>query len=139
ALPKVLSKIECNLVVVGEFYDSIDKYKEIIRRHGIESHIHIENRYTPNEEVAEIFERADVLVLPYVSASQSGVARIALSNGLPVIASRTGWLSETVIDGLNGLLFPPGDSDALAKQVVRYFLENLGPTFSENIRKTRQK
>ncbi|HZM88973.1 MAG TPA: glycosyltransferase [Blastocatellia bacterium] len=139
AMPAVLSKLDCKLVIVGEFYDSIEKYEQLIRRHGIESQVQIDNRYVPNEEVPAVFERAAVLVLPYVSASQSGVARIALSNNLPVIASRTGGLSETVIDGLNGLLFPPGDSDALAKQVVRYFLENLGPTFSENIRKTRQK
>jgi glycosyltransferase involved in cell wall biosynthesis len=134
ALPRVLSRVECNLIVVGEFYDSIDKYTELIRRHRIDSHVRIDNRYVPNEEVAEIFERADVLVLPYTSASQSGVARISLSNGLPVIASRTGGLSETVIDEVNGLLFQPGDPQALADQIVRYFTQNLGPLFSENIR-----
>jgi len=136
ALPRVLSNVECKLIVVGEFYDSLEKYEQLIRRHRIESHVHIDNRYVPNEEVAAIFERADVLVLPYVSASQSGVARIALSNGLPVIASRTGGLSEMVIDQVNGLLFPPGDSEALASQIVRYFGDNLGPVLSENIRKT---
>jgi glycosyltransferase involved in cell wall biosynthesis len=136
AMPRVLSKVACNLIVVGEFYDSIDKYEELIRRHCIESHVHIDNRYVPNEEVASIFERADVLVLPYTSASQSGVARIALSNGLPIIASRTGGLSETIIDQVNGLLFQPGDPEALAGQIVRYFGDNLGPVLSENIRKT---
>ncbi len=115
ALPGVLSRVECNLIVVGEFYDSIDKYMELIRRRRIESHVLIDNRYVPNEEVAAIFERADVLVLPYTSASQSGVARISLSNGLPVIASRTGGLSETVIDGVNGLLFSPGDPEAACR------------------------
>jgi len=80
AMPKVLSKVDCKLLVVGEFYDSIEKYHQLIRRHDLESHVHIDNRYVPNEEVAEIFEGADVLVLPYVSASQSGVVRIALSN-----------------------------------------------------------
>jgi glycosyltransferase involved in cell wall biosynthesis len=135
AMPMVLSKVECKLIVVGEFYDSIEKYQQLIRRLDLESHVHIDNRYVPNEEVAAIFERADVLVLPYVSASQSGVARIALSNGLPVIASRTGGLSETVIDQVNGLLFPPGDPEALAGQIVRYFGDNLGPVLSENIRK----
>ena len=136
ALPRVLAKVECKLIVIGEFYDSIEKYKELIRRHRIESHVYIDNRYIPNEEVAAIFERVDVLVLPYVSASQSGVARIALSNGLPVIASRTGGLSETVIDQVNGLLFPPGDPEALAGEIVKYFGHNLGPVLSENIRKT---
>jgi len=136
AIPKVLSQVDCKLIVVGEFYDPIEKYQQLIRRHNLESHVHIDNRYVPNEEVVQIFERADVLVLPYVSASQSGVARIALSNALPVIASRTGGLSETVIDHVNGLLFPPGDPEALAGQIVRYFDDDLGPILSENIRNT---
>jgi glycosyltransferase involved in cell wall biosynthesis len=135
ALPAVLSKVECKLVIVGEFYDSIERYQQLIRLHNIESHVQLDNRYVPNEEVASIFERADVLVLPYVSASQSGVARIALSNALPVIASRTGGLSETVIDQVNGLLFPAGDPEALAGHIVKYFSDNLGPVLSENIRK----
>ena len=133
AMPIILSKVECKLIVVGEFYDSIEKYQQLITRHRIESHVQIENRYVPNEEVASIFERADVLVLPYVSASQSGVARIALSNGLPVIASRTGGLSEVVLDGVNGLLFPPGDPDALADRLVMYFTDNLGTAFAKQI------
>lgn len=138
AMPKVLSKVKCKLIVVGEFYDPIDKYLNLVRKHGIEKEVSLDNRYVPNEEVPSIFERVDVLVLPYVSASQSGVARIALSNGLPVIASRTGGLSEAIVENVNGLLFPPGDSDALAEQIVTYFTNNLGETFSKNIWKTNE-
>jgi glycosyltransferase involved in cell wall biosynthesis len=136
AMPKVLSKVNCELNVVGEFYDPIEKYQNLIRKHHIENRVHIENRYVSNEEVPRIFERADVLVLPYVSATQSAVARIALSNALPVIASRTGGLSETIIENVNGLLFPPEDAEALADAIVTYFTKNLGPIFSENIRNT---
>jgi glycosyltransferase involved in cell wall biosynthesis len=135
ALPTVLSKVECKLIVVGEFYDSINRYQRLIREHRIENYVHIDNRYIPNEEVPGVFERADVLVLPYLSATQSAVARIALSNRLPVIASRTGGLSEAVTENVNGLLFPPGDADALAGRIVSYFTNNLGPVFSENILK----
>lgn len=134
AMPIVLSSIDCELIVVGEFYDSIKKYQELIARYHLENRVRIDNRYVPNEEVAGVFERADVLVLPYVSASQSGVARIALSNGLPVIASMTGGLSETIKHDVNGLLFPPKDAQALADQIIRYFRDSLGPVLSENIR-----
>jgi glycosyltransferase involved in cell wall biosynthesis len=132
AMPKVLLKVKCSLIIVGEFYDSIDKYERLIREHHIESQVHLDNRYVPNEEVPGIFQQADVLVLPYLSATQSGVARIAISNGLPVIASRTGGLSEAVIEGVNGLLFPPGDSDALADRLVMYFNDKLNTTLAKN-------
>jgi glycosyltransferase involved in cell wall biosynthesis len=136
AMPEVLSNVDCELIVVGEFYDSIDKYRKLIHQHGIEKHVHIVDRYVPNEEVPAIFDGADVLALPYVSASQSAVARIALSNGLPVIASRTGGLSDVVIDGVNGLLFPPGDSHALADRIVSYFTNSLGPELGKGVRES---
>lgn len=135
AMPRVLAKIDCTLIVAGEFYDSLDKYRQLLREYRIEHRVHIDDRYVPNEEVPSIFQRADVLVLPYVSASQSGVARIAFSNALPVIASRAGGLSEEIKENVNGLLFPSGDPDALAEQIVSYFTNNLGPVFSENILK----
>lgn len=133
AMPNVLSKIDCELLVVGEFYDSIDKYQQLVCKLGIENSVRFDNRYVPNEEVPAIFARADVLVLPYISATQSAVARIALSTGLPIIASRTGGLSEAVIEGFNGMLFPPGDSSALADKIVEYFLANRGPEFAKHI------
>lgn len=134
AMPRVLSEIECELVIAGEFYDSIDKYKRLVRELGIESHVRIVNRYIANEEVLDFFEQADLLVLPYVSASQSGVARIAVSNALPVIVSDAGGLSEAVIENMNGLVFPARDSTALARQIVNYFKNNLGPVFAQNMR-----
>lgn len=134
AMPKALSAVSCELVIAGEFYDSFDKYRSRIRELGIEENARIINRYIPNEEVAQFFEQADVLVLPYISASQSGVARIAFSNALPIIASDAGGLSETVTENVNGLLFPARDSQALANCIIRYFAENLGPRFAENLR-----
>jgi glycosyltransferase involved in cell wall biosynthesis len=133
AMPKVLSRIECRLVVIGEFYDSMEKYQKMVLKLGIENNVRIDNRYVPNEEVPAIFDGADVLVLPYLSATQSGVARIALSNRLPIIASRTGGLSESVVEDFNGMLFPPGDSSALADRIIEYFTANRGPVFAKNM------
>lgn len=133
AMPKVLSRIDCRLEIAGEFYDSEDRYQQLVRDYGLEQHVRIDNRYIPNEEMVEIFDRADVLVLPYLSATQSAVARIALANRLPVIASKTGGLSEAVVENVNGLLFPPGDSSALADRITEYFANDLGPVFARNL------
>jgi glycosyltransferase involved in cell wall biosynthesis len=133
ALPKVLAQTKCQLLIVGEFYEPVERYRQAIRDYGIEEHVHIDNRYVPNEEISSIFDRADVLVLPYLNATQSAVARIALANGLPLIASRTGGLAEVVIENVNGLLFPAGDADALADQIVAFLTRKLGPEFSRNI------
>lgn len=134
AMPHVLAKAACELSIVGEFYDSVDKYQQQIATLGIEKTVRLTNRYVPNEAVAAIFAEADVLVLPYISASQSGVLRIAFANRLPVIASTAGGLAETVRENVNGLLCPPRDARALADKIVHYFKANLGPVFAENLR-----
>jgi glycosyltransferase involved in cell wall biosynthesis len=137
AMAKVLTQIDCNLVVAGEFYEPVEHYNELARRLGIESRLRIEDRYIPNEDVPALISEADVLVLPYLSATQSGVARIALANNLPIIAARTGGLMEVVREGVNGLLFEPGDKDALADSIVRYFTRGMGPRFAANIKNSR--
>lgn len=133
AMRTVLSRTNCRLEIAGEFYDSEDKYRKLLHDYGLEQNVSIDNRYVPNEEIVEIFDRADVLVLPYLSATQSAVARIALANGLPIIASRTGGLSEAVVENVNGLLFPPGDSESLADRITEYFANDLGPIFARNL------
>ena len=133
AMPHVLKKIECELVIAGEFYDGVEKYKELIERLGLQKQVSLEDRYIANEEVPSFFEQADVLVLPYLSATQSGVARIALSNGVPIIASDTGGLSEVAIDGVTGMLVKPGDAVALANRIIEFFENDLGPVFEEKI------
>lgn len=133
AMPKVLANIECELLITGEFYDDIETYQRIIRKHGIEDRVRIVNRYVSNEEVGKFFAQADVLVLPYVSASQSGVAKIAFANDLPIIASRTGGLCDDLVEGVNGLSFRPGDVEGLADKIISYFATGCGPIFSSNI------
>lgn len=134
AAAKARARVDCRLIVAGEFYDPVEKYLALIDDYDLREHVTLEDRYIPNEEVSGLFERADVLVLPYLSATQSGVAQVALANGLPIIASRTGGLQEIVADGVNGLLVPPGDSDALARAIIDYFENHLGPAFANNLR-----
>jgi glycosyltransferase involved in cell wall biosynthesis len=76
-------------------------------------------RWVPHGEVGDALARHDVLVLPYVEASQSGVVGAALGAGLPVIASRVGGLAEQVDHEVSGLLVPPGDPAALAAAMDR--------------------
>lgn len=78
------------------------------------SRYEIINRYIANNEVAEIFEKSDIVVLPYISASQSGVLALAIGFGKPVVATDTGSIGEVLEHGKTGLLVPPGDERQLA-------------------------
>jgi len=91
------------------------------------------NSYVPNEQLKPYFDLADVVVLPYISATQSAVVQLAFGFGRPVITTRVGGLHEVVQDGVNGLIVPPQDEVALANAIVRYFAEQLQERFVENI------
>src|SRR6266542_998575 len=71
-----------------------------------------------------LFQRARVVVLPYVEASQSGVVQTAFAFHTPVVASAVGGLPEDVDDNVTGLLVPPRDPHALAVAVSRMLLHD---------------
>ena len=65
-------------------------------------------------------QAADCLVCPSLWAEAAGLVNLeALSTGLPVVASRIGGIPEYVEDGKTGMLFPPGDHQALAALIRR--------------------
>lgn len=133
ALPLVLEKLPVHLLVVGEFWVSPEVYYRLARDLGVESAVTFVNRYIPNEELGPYFDIADVVVLPYVSATQSAVVQLAFSFGKPVITTHVGGLHEVVEDGTTGLLVPPRDALALADAILRFYEQGLGPRLTANI------
>jgi starch synthase len=79
--------------------------------------IDIRSGYVPDEEVAELMQRARLVVVPYTAATQSGVIATAYAFGRPVIATSVGGLVEMVTQGKTGLLIPPNDVPALARAI----------------------
>ena len=84
---------------------------------AIEDNIII-NRFIADKEVARLFEASNVVVLPYLSATQSGVIPLAYAYGKPVICTKVGALDELVSDGETGLVVNPNDHEALANAII---------------------
>jgi len=74
--------------------------------------------YVPIADIPKYFACSHVVALPYLSATQSGVAQLAYSFGRPVVASRTGGLPEQVEEGKSGVLVTPGDPEALGSTLL---------------------
>jgi glycosyltransferase involved in cell wall biosynthesis len=83
-----------------------------------EKHYEIINDFIPLEEVGNLFQRSTVTVLPYIEASQSGVAALSYGMGTLVVASEIGGLSEIVQHKQDGLLVPPRDARSLADAII---------------------
>ena len=85
--------------------------------------LRLDERFIAPADVPALFEASSAVVLPYLDATQSGVAAMAMAFGRPVVATRTGAIPEVVLDGINGLLVPPGDALALADALQRLLTE----------------
>jgi len=81
--------------------------------------ITIQNGWVDDADIADALLTADAVVLPYVEASQSGVAASAFSAALPVIATPVGGLIEQVDDGLTGLIATSVTAETLADTILR--------------------
>lgn len=110
-----------HLVVVGEFYDDRERYRAALDALQGEGRLTLVDRYVPNEEVGAYFAAADLVMVPYLSATQSGVIQIAYGFHKPVVATTVGGIPEVVEDAATGYLVPPGDAAATAAAVRRYF------------------
>jgi glycosyltransferase involved in cell wall biosynthesis len=127
-------QLQATLCVVGEFYEDRKPYDDRIRRLGIEGRVRVVDRYVPDQEVGTYFRAADVVVLPYLSATQSAVVQTAFSFERPVIVTRVGGLPDVVQDGVTGYVVPPRSPDDLASAMVRFFEANAGERMGREIR-----
>ncbi|HET6444738.1 MAG TPA: glycosyltransferase [candidate division Zixibacteria bacterium] len=134
ALPMVLERKQVHLLIAGEFWQRSDVYQGQIRELNLSDNVTVIDQYIPNEMLATCLDRAAVVVLPYRSATQSGIVQIAFGLNTPVITTDVGGLSESVDDGITGLVVPPEDSESLAQAIIRFFEHNLGPEMVENIK-----
>lgn len=120
AMPAVLEKYPGGrLLIVGEFYEDRHDYERLMDELGIADDVHIEDRYVANEEVGGYFRQADVVVMPYRRATQSGILSIAYAYDRPVVVTRVGGLPESVVEGKTGTVVEPEDPADLAEGILR--------------------
>ena len=116
AEPLISEKIENVEITIAGKGEDLERYRRLMKN---PDRFVIRDTWISNEERATLFQRAAVVVLPYISATQSGVIPVAYSFGKPVVATTVGALPEYVDHGRTGLLVPPRDEKTLAAAVVR--------------------
>lgn len=115
AEPHIADRISHFRIVIAGTGEPFDRYRQMMIH---PDRFDVEYTFVPDERREELFAQADVVVLPYIEATQTGVLPLAYRRGIPVIATRVGGLPEVVEDGRTGLLVPPRDSRALASAIV---------------------
>jgi len=133
AMPNVIAAFPDTILrIAGEVYGSVQPYEELINALNIRQNLNVSFDYISDPEIPLLFEGVSLCILPYKTASQSGVIATSYSYGVPVIATDVGGLGEYVLPGKTGYLVPPNDPRALADAIIGHL--SAQPDFQSHIR-----
>ena len=120
------------LLLAGEFYGDPAPYMDLIKKYKLEEFIFMHTDFIPNQEVGRYFSAADCVVLPYRSATQSGITQVAYHFDLPMIVSNVGGLPELVQNGYVGYVVEP-NALQIADGIVSFYHHDKEEQFRTNI------
>lgn len=100
--------------VIGRVDPQMQKVVEQLAK---EKNVKLNNDYVTDEEMREAFINCDWAIVPYNSASQSGIIIDACKYSRPVIAFAVGAIPEQVDDGKSGYLVVAGDNQKFAAKL----------------------
>jgi glycosyltransferase involved in cell wall biosynthesis len=136
AFEEIRTQVEDAMLLIAgriaeENHAIYQRYAALLSQLAGKDNVRCVMKYFSVVEIGHLFAAADVVVLPYVKTSQSGILFSAFAAGRPVVVTDTGGLSEAVEHGRSGFVVPPKDSKALAEASVRILkspelLEQMG-------------
>lgn len=133
SLPLILDRFRVHLVVAGESWEDVGPYRELIERLHLGERVTMHTGYVSDERVATYFAAADLVVVPYTSATQSGIVQLAHGFRKPVVVGNVGGIPEAVEQGRTGYLVPPRNPEAIAEAVIHFYSSGGGSTMPGHI------
>lgn len=131
---------EYNLIIAGEPYGSFDKYQALIDACPQPERIHCFLEYVRDSEVTRYFSLADVTVLPYRSATQSGVSSVSYHFEVPMIVTDVGGLKTAIGDSGTGLVADSPDPAEIKAKILEFFgSEQVRQNCIESIKKEKKR
>lgn len=122
------------LLISGQPWKDWDYYQALIKNLGMEDHCILNMRFVNQDEVANFFQAADIVILPYREfEAQSGVGLTAIRFGKPLIVSNVGGLPELVKS--QNAIVRPGDVNDLAMKINNVL---SSPEVMEELKKDSQ-
>ena len=130
------------LIIAGEPYGSFERYQRIIdaSEPSVRQRIFMNLRYIKDSEVKKYFSAADLAVLPYRSATQSGISSVSYHFEVPMIVTDVGGLKETIGDRGTGIVAETCSPEEISRDILRYFsCPELKDDFIANIRLEKER
>ncbi|MCC7331538.1 MAG: glycosyltransferase [Flavobacteriales bacterium] len=133
-----VKKLDVKLIVAGEFYEDEAEYRKIIHENSLETQVILVNSFIPNNQVSNYFCAADLVVLPYRNATQSGVTQIAYHFEKPMLITNVGGLQEIVTNKFSGLVVNPNPTE-ITDSIVDFYEFNLEQKLIQGVKTEKQK
>jgi glycosyltransferase involved in cell wall biosynthesis len=122
SMPIILKLLpNARLLIVGESYDDWKYYQDMIDRLNLNAMIQVVSEYVPNEAVGKYFTVSDLVLLPYRSATQSGILNIAYGFKKPVVATNVGGFIEFVDHKKTGIIVHEVTPQSFANGVIEFY------------------
>ncbi len=126
-----------HLIIAGEYYGDKEFYESLVTKHCIADRVHAFTEFIPNDEVKHYFSASDCVVLPYRSATQSGITQVAYHFERGMVATNVGGLPESVKDGETGFICEP-TPESIADALLEFFTPGGLPHLAQNLAAHRQ-
>jgi glycosyltransferase involved in cell wall biosynthesis len=133
-LLKAYSKLDDSfqLLIAGEVYGDRNGYDKLILQ-SKNKHISFVDQFIPTEEVNIYFSAADLCILPYKTATQSGIKAMCDVFHLPVLVSRAGGLHEEISENETGFVMRSASDGTFAEQIVEIFSDSRLENVAQNV------
>ena len=111
---KKFSNNNIMLNIIGEIWENKEELDHMIKTSVVSKIIKLTNEYIPDSKIPEIFNSADLIILPYLRGTQSGVLHLAMTYDKPIIISDVGGFSESLKDYSKKFFVRPCNIDSLS-------------------------
>ena len=127
-----------NLIIAGEFYEDKQPYLDLIEKYQIQNQVILHAKFIANDDVKLYFSAADLVALPYRTATQSGVTQVSFHFEVPTLVTNVGGLGEIIPHQKAGYVVEP-NGKAIAESIKDYFTNHRMPLYTEGMKQEKQK
>ena len=133
-----LKALNLKLIVAGEFYEDKNPYLEQIEKLGLKDRVIVCDDFIPNNQVSTYFCASDVVIQPYLNATQSGVTQIAYYYNKPMIVTNVGGLAELVPNNKVGFVCKVSEQE-IANAMYNFYTQQKEQAFTNAAEQEKQR
>ena len=133
---KLINRNDIKLIIAGEFYEPIDKYLNLMKDLDLNDKIIINNKFLDSKMIRDYICASDLIIQPYMKASQSGITSLCYFYETPSVVSNINGLKEIIHRDKSGTTFEKTPEN-LSTAILESLGEERNNYYRINIKKSK--